>query len=314
MAITASEAVDLLTSNGIAVQVKSFNDVAIAERNARILVRQKPPSPSDVGREMSGEGVVLYVVPRLTESLTKLAARNHRIAIAAIDEGVIIFDGERISSVADVQPTTSRSRRTPWTRFALIRVLARTRRPRTQEALAIEAGGTQASVSINLKRFSEYVRRSNDGWTLVEPEEMIRLHMREYPSAKGISQYWYALGPPVDEARKAAAQRDDVLYSGDVGADYLAPWRSPRTAILYSRGGLNLREIGFAESSPERANIVSTVPADTTIWSTAEAFRTVPAVDPIVCAWDVQKLGGPDAEEAVDRLVEWATERWFAGD
>ena len=80
VAITASDAVDLITSMGIAVEVKSFDRVAVAETNARLFVRQRPPSPSSIS-VADGEQVRLYVVPRVTHGLRSLAATDHRIAI-----------------------------------------------------------------------------------------------------------------------------------------------------------------------------------------------------------------------------------------
>ena len=46
--ITATDGIELITSMGLPVEVKTFTDVTVAERNARVYVRQTPPSPSSV--------------------------------------------------------------------------------------------------------------------------------------------------------------------------------------------------------------------------------------------------------------------------
>ncbi|GAA1058558.1 hypothetical protein GCM10017608_35470 [Agromyces luteolus] len=318
-AITPSDALDLITSAGLPVEVTTFDSVTIAERNARLYVRQSPPSPASVRADDRHEGLRLYVVPRLTDGLRRLAAEDERIAIAAVRDGVFVLDGREYRAPSDVAdfswpPTT---RRVPWGRYALLRVLARTRSPRTQTQLAAEAGVTQAAVSQSLRQLGDLVARSSDGWHAHDVRAVAEAFLAQYPGPRGITTNWYSLEPVVAQAGTVAGSVGDapVLISGDAGADLIAPWRKPTRAIVYGRTGLDLVASGFAESDPERATLEYAVPADPTIWATATAFAsgaTPRTVDPLICAHDVKRIGGPDADDAVEHLLEAVERNWSA--
>jgi hypothetical protein len=317
-AITASDAVDLISSMGLAVEVKSFDSVAVAETNARLFVRQRPPSPSSI-RVADGEQVRLYVVPRLTDGLRRVAAADHRIAIAAIRDGIFILDGQehRVPAMeSEVRPVAP-TRRVPWGRYALLRVLARTGRPRTQTRLAAEAGVTQAAVSQSLKQLGDLVVKSPDGWSARDVRAVANSFLTQYPGPRGITTAWFSLAPVVQQASTVASLMADgtALISGDTGADLIAPWRAPGRAVVYGRAGLNLAPHGFAEAELDRASLEYTVPADPTLWATAQAFADVGprlTADPLICAHDVLRIGGPDVDDAVERLLAAVERNWSA--
>lgn len=310
MQITATDAVDLLLASGLPVEVKSFSDVKVAEHNLRVRVRQSPPAPSAL-KSHGAEGVVLYVVPRMTDGLRKLASEDPRIAFAAIQEGIVIFNGRQLEPYrADEHDQKAHPRRTPWVKFALIRALVRTARARTQTELANEVGATQAAISMQLRGMSADVRRNERGWVAVEPLRLAREFLKVYPGPKGISQHWYSHAPVMEQVRRVNVLAPDALISGDAGADRIAPWRSPHTAVVYARSGLALADHGFAEADSNSASLTVTVPADPTIWPTAEAYRVRTVVDPLICAYDVARAGGSDAEESVDRLLRDLIGSW----
>lgn len=318
MATNASAAIDLLTASGIAVEVKSFTDAEIAGRHARLRIRQSPPSPSDIAAERE-DHVVVYVVPRLTESLTRLAAEDANIAVVATTEGVVWWNRQRYEPEPQHKNLAVHRGRTAWARYGLFRALVRTRRPRTQRELAVEIGVTQAAVSQTLQRLTEYAKKSSEGWVATDPHTMAELFLAEYPGAGGITQYWYGLDPIIRQAQLASRHDQSVVWSGDAAADLLIPWRSPRTAVVYARTGLRLAEDGFAESTASKATLAVTVPADPTIWTLAAAY-TRPrnsenaTVDPLLCAYDVRQGGGSDSDQAVEQLIRYAINGWQQSD
>lgn len=318
MATTASAAIDLLIASGIAVEVKSFTEAEIAGRHARLRTRQSPPSPSDIAAERDGH-VVVYVVPRMTQSLAHLAANDANIAVVATADGVVWWNQQRYEPEPQhLTPTVHRGR-TAWARFGLLRALVRTRRPRTQRELAVEIGVTQAAISQNLQRLADHARKSSEGWVANDPHTMADLFMTEYQGAGGITQYWYGIDPIIRQAQLASRRDKTVLWSGDAAADLLIPWRTPRSAVVYAQTGLRLADDGFAESIPSKATLAVTVPADPTIWPVAAAYARKgsgdnPMVDPILCAHDVRHGGGSDSDQAVERLIRYAIEGWHRGD
>lgn len=316
MAITAGDGVDLLLAAGIPVQIKTFTDARIADRHARLVVRQTPPSPSTITGDP--DAVVVYVVPRLTASLRRIAESNPRIAVVATGDGIVIWEGRSFDPDGRPDDALPVSRRKPWARFGLIRSLARTRRPRRQAELAAETGATQASVSQNLKHLESFVQRTPEGWLLRDVHHAAEHFLSEYPGAQGIAQYWYGLDSVTQQAERVMRLDRQLLLSGDVGADHFAPWRTPRSAVIYAREGLDLAPLGFAESERERATLIATVPADPTIWPIVRAYSRTESpsqvVDPLLCAYDVRQSGGSDADEAITRIIDSLAARWRYGD
>ncbi len=318
--ITATDGIELITSMGLPVEVKTFTDVTVAERNARVYVRQTPPTPSSVRADDRDVEVRLYVVPRLTESLRALATEDHRIAVAAIWDGVVLLAGEehRIPpATPDAHPDRS-TRRVAWGRYALMRALARTREPRTQAQLAKETGVTQAAISQSLRHFGDLVSKSAEGWWAHDVREIADTFLAQYPGPRGITTGWYSLEPVMRQARTVidVAGDEGAVISGDAGADMIAPWRKPGKAVVYGRTGLDLAAHGFAESDLGTASLEYTVPADRTIWTTALAFaagRTPRTADPLICAHDVMRIGGSDADDAVERLIARVEHEWAVG-
>lgn len=317
--ITATDGIELITSMGLPVEVKSFSDVSVAERNARLFVRQAPPSPASIRGDDRGTGIRLYIVPRMTAGLRELATEDHRIAIAAVADGVLIFDGHehRSTLVSPAAEGAHSTRRVAWGRYAIMRVLARTRMPRTQAQLANECGVTQAAISQSLQRLGVLVAKSAEGWSARDILAIAEEFLTQYPGPRGITTGWYSLDPVTRQAETvvdiAAA---DVLVSGDAGADLIAPWRKPTRTVVYGATGLDLATHGFAESDLATASLEYTVPADPTMWATARAFasgRRPQAADPLICAFDVRRIGGPDAEDAVEHLIARLERNWAAG-
>lgn len=316
--VTAGDGIDLMIAAGIPVEVKTFSEVQVAERNARILVRQTSPSPSSISAELETDSITLYVVPRLTDSLRTLALRDSRIAVAAIKEGIVIVQGEELQAMNKhpAQPVPLGSgRRVAWGRYGLLRALARTRAPRTQVQLAKEAGITQAGVSQVLKQLDRLVTKSADGWAAHDVRDLVDMFLLEYPGARGIKRHWFSLEAADRQAQRAldAGADADPILSGDVGADRIAPWRALGKVVLYGRTGVGLARAGFAEADAERASLEYIVPADQTIWATAIAYtegRRPWTADPLMCAHDILRTGGPDAHEAVDRLVDHLAHDW----
>lgn len=103
--------------------------------------------------------------------------------------------------------------------------------------------------------------------------------------------------------------------SGDVAADLFAPWRVGRRAVIYARTGYDLAEVGFSETTSENATLECVVPANPTIWSTAAAWAAGEGgwtTDPVLVAWDVQRTGGPDAGDAVNKIRQTVLAGWVS--
>ncbi|QHF25497.1 hypothetical protein GTU73_16850 [Rathayibacter sp. VKM Ac-2804] len=307
---------ELLLDVGLSTRITGFRELRIttpsgADLHVRLVITPRPPTASEMRAQAkrSTDGTVTgFVVPRANAIARRLALDDPRLALFGTDDGTVILDRQDLSSATDERPAVPR--RVPYARFALLRALIRTREPRSQTELAAECGVSQMSISKLLRADPLLAERTEHGWTARDPQALIRRFLAEYPGPGGLSQYWYSVRPVVEQAELAAAAGVPALLSGDTAADLLAPWRIPRSAVLYTDRGLALESVGFAETDSREATLRVVIPRDPTIRATAAAWtpggRTV---DPLLTAWDVLASGGADADDAVDRLLlPWTSE------
>ena len=322
--VTADQAIDLLMASGVQVEVQGASRIDFlldGRRPVEMKVRQVPATPSQIARDLrqADDGRFLYVVPRLTSTL-RTAAATQGVAVVAVEDGLVLIDGREFRPLVAAAKTPrlpKSSRRTPWGRFALLRALCRTREPRTQAQLAEEVGITQAGVSQSLSKLTDLVARGPAGWSAADVRPLAERFLAEYPGAGGIGVNWFALDPVNVQAQKAlnAGFEENAILSGDVGADRIAPWRIPAKAIIYAAAGLDLAKAGFAQTSAEKSTLELRVPADATLWLTANAYaggQRPWTADPLIVAHDVLRTGGADADEAVDHVLKQLTREWGA--
>lgn len=331
--VTASEGIDLLAALGTHVEVRDAHTVTLTVDGkrtiARIHVRRSAPSRWDIQRDTDVDragrgdlGIIIYVVPQATPALTRVASKDSRIAVVSVRDRVVILAGTRRegslpgSLIVARNAGAPRRGRVAWGRYALLRTLLRTHRPRTQIELAAECGVSQVAISHGLRLLGTAVVREENGWRAVRPEMLWEQFLTEYPGPQGITSYWLGLDSIVQQADAvmAATVERGSLVSGDTAADLIAPWRIGIKAVVYARTGVDLAGFGFAETTQANATLEFVVPADPTIWATAQAWapKMQPVmVDPVLVAWDVQRIGGSDAAEAVVRIQRTILADWL---
>ena len=293
---------------------------------ARPIVADPAPVPSRVQKDLHAleanrgdpraHDSLLYVVPRLTRSLEAAALIDHRVQVAAIDEGRVIVDGQELTAASpngDTETHRPRGRR-PWGRYAVVRALLRTDRPRTQEALAAEAGVSQQATAKTLQWLAPNgVRRAHGGWVAEDASSLWQHHQDAYPGPGGLRRAWVGVGAVADQlaAAQQAAGDTETLVSGDAGADRLAPWRRPRRSVIYAPRDLDL-SAKLAPAGPgDVATLEVVVPDDQTIFATARAYAdgSPQLTDPVLTAWEVLRSPGPDARQAAGSLAAFVLNR-----
>jgi hypothetical protein len=321
--VSESDAIDMLIGAGFSVEVPQSGDRSVdlcATRDGQttclqVKVRQKSIYEWDARQILeTAHGRVLVVVPVASRGLIDAAKRDSRLSVASVRDRRLIWDREEIQSPNaswNEQLTVSvpSRRRNPWGRWALMRALLLDDEPRTQVALAKEIAVTQSGVSKAMSALDAFVTRSAGGWSASDRSRLWDAFMAEYPGPGGFTSYWYGLDPIIEQSKAVAvagvAAGIPVLRSGDPAADELAPWRVPSRAVVYAKASIGLEKLGFARTSAERATLQFTVPADQTIWATAGNWAdqsNTTTVDPVLAAWDLKRIGGPDAPDAIDRV------------
>lgn len=310
MSSRLSDGIELLAELGIGIRVEGPGVVLLRDdeqaRRLRLISRSTPPTPSAwaaVAPSTNDREITAFVVQRSNASSIDTARADARFALIAIDDGLVVLGGRLYSRSAAASARHTSYRRMPWGRFALLRALARTTMPRTQNELATESGITQAAVSLALRQMPEQVERTPDGWRSNDRVALWNRFLDEYPGPRGIVEHWFSSAPIIAQSDSVVAAVPGVLRSGDSAADALAPWRAPRRAVLYAATGADLARMSFAESGSTEATLQFVVPADPTIVATARAWDpTGTFVDPLIAAWDLMRSGGADAAEAAAKL------------
>ena len=322
-AISESDAVDVLIAAGFDVSVRSDQRRGVGLLVSRggetaavqVKVRQKTIYEWDALHLLEyAQERVLVVVPVASRGLIDAAKRDRRLGVVSLRDRLLVWDREEIHSpdvivAAHASVAVPGRRRNPWGRWAIMRAYLHDGEPRSQVELAKETGVTQSAVSKSNSALGGLIVRSASGWRATDRSALWDIFMAEYAGPGGITTHWYGLDAVTDQSNAVVAAGASagvqVLVSGDSAADQLAPWRAPARAVIYATSGIALSKLGFAQTTGARATLTFTVPADQTIWATAASCsqRTnTPTVDPVMAAWDVSRTGGPDADEAVQRI------------
>lgn len=312
-----SGAVALLRRAGIRLSSGSLDawDLVLPDGRqlpTRVRISRRPPTPTVLARMLAEPDParrVLVVTARATAHLRTLAT-DGEVDVIAVDEDLLVFAGVRYDVTETATPTshaTSAARgRKPWVRWALARVLLLSDRAQTQHRLAERLEVSQQAVSLALKQLRA-VRRTEHGWLADSPAELLEEYLADYPCPGGAVTYWYGLDPVIAQATAAVdfctQQQISVLVSGDAAADVYSPWRLPTRALLYTDRFVDLNAAGFSPAAEAEHTLAVQVPADPTLWRTAEISEPVLLADPLITAGDVLRTGGPDATEAADHVL-----------
>jgi len=312
-----SGAVALLRRAGIRLSSGSLDvwDLTLPdgrEVSARVRVSRRPPTPTILARLLAQPDParrVLVVTPRATAHLRTLAT-DGVVDVIAVDEDLLVLAGVHYDVTAASSPTAAPAPgargRKPWVRWALARALLLSDTTQTQHRLAETLGVSQQAVSLALKQL-QAVRRTEHGWLAASPEALLAEYLAGYPGPGGAVTYWYGLDPVITQATTAvefcARQHVSVLVSGDAAADVYAPWRLPTRSMLYTERFVDLSIGGFSPATEAEHTLAVQIPADPTLWRTAEISEPALLADPLITAGDVLRTGGPDAAEAADHVL-----------
>lgn len=304
--VDTSDAMLALRGAGITAVPEDASTLRTSD-GGRIRVQQlsRTPTPSKVAAELTnlrlGERALL-IVPTLTPSLREAAAADTRLIVAA--EGQLILDGKLDTDPAPA-PTKPRRGPRPYGEFAVARALlaSRSQRPVVQAQLAVRTGLKQPAVSDALKKLGDLVYKSRVGWEAEDRAKLFDYAATEYPGAGGITTYWWHDSPIRAQGSMITQAAEDALVGGDLAASTISGWRQPEHALIYLRTGIDPTQFGFVAATREDHTLELVVPADKTLWRTADAFHVPGITDPVITYFDVRRTGFTgDQDEAAERV------------
>jgi hypothetical protein len=265
----------------------------------------------------------------MSEAAATVARAKGWSAVADDGPAWLQFSGRTVDLKAQAEDSeldakASRRGRPGYGQFSVMRALLALEGGATQKEIAKFAHVTQPRVSQALAKLRALglVARDADGWAPVDRHAFVDWWIENYPGPGGLRTYWFALAPIREQAHDALKLLEDLharpVVSGDVAADVVAPWRTPRQALLYAERGADLSEVRFTPTGPTEATLVLVLPDDHAIWPVGNPSHLVethlveidgvgdlPRAGSLQVLWDLRHGVGPDANEAAAAWSEW---------
>jgi hypothetical protein len=321
--VESGDGVELLLDVGLDRRVTGSAEVEISTGDGRwsrrqVLLLRHSPSPQEIDRAVAAlrphvDGL-FFVVARAGRALDRAAGRDRRIAYAAVDDAVVCFQGELHRAGGDRPVAATHPGRTSWARLAMLRLFAlRPVEPLSQSEIARRLGVSHVAVGKQLPLPDELVERTPVGWRVVDRAGCWDRFMLDYPGPRGLTTYWAATGDLAAQllrVERVEHERGDAgpAVSGDLAADFYAPWRRPNRAVAYVTNQPPLEEHGFATVRSADATVELRTPLDPTIltmsreWPSTRDGTPRRYADPLIAAWDLRRSPGGDVGSAVDQL------------
>jgi hypothetical protein len=203
--------------------------------------------------------------------------------------------------------------------FSVVRALFAMEEGAQQKEIAEFAHVGQGAVSKALNRLAalNLVARSQHGWEVTDRRGAISWWLENYPGPGGIETHWFGVDSISEQAYRAYIALDQThwrpVVSGDVAADLVAPWRTPRRAVLYAKHGADLSSIGLTPSYAPTATLTLVLPQDLGVWPLPkvpvliemQGHGDVARANAFQVLFDLARSPGPDADEALEAWRTW---------
>lgn len=206
--------------------------------------------------------------------------------------------------------------------FSVVRALFALEHGARQDEIAEFAQVGQAAVSKALNRLADgdLVARGEHGWEVSDRAGAISWWLAHYPGPGGIETHWFGVDPINEQAYRAyellGRERADPVVSGDVAADAVAPWRTPRQATLYAKRGTDFSAIGLTPSDASVSTLTLVLADDPGVWpiskspvlSEVRGHGDVARANAFQVLYDLSRSPGADAGEALEAWRTWMIE------
>jgi hypothetical protein len=321
--VESGDGVELLLDVGLDRRVTGSAEVEISTGDGRwsrhqVLLLHHSPSPQEIARAVAalrpGVDGLLFVVAHAGRALAHAATSDRRIAYAAVDDAVVCFRGESHRAGGDRPAPLVRPGRTSWVRWAMLRLFALgPAESLSQSQIARRLGVSHVAVGKQLPLLEGLVERTPLGWRVIDRAGCWDRFMRDYPGPRGLATYWAATGDlPTQLGRLEGVAHErggaGPAVSGDLAADFYAPWRRPGRVVAYVTDQLPLQEHGFATVRAADATVEVRTALDPTILIMSRPWPATTDglhrwyTDPLLAAWDLRRSPGGDVDSAVDQL------------
>lgn len=228
----------------------------------------------------------------------------------------------RLDGADSAQPPNRPRGRPGRSVFSVVRTLVALKDGALQDEIAEFARVGQAAVSKALNRLAEQdlVARGQNGWRVTDRAGAISWWLAHYPGPGGIETHWFGVDTINEQAYRAYltldGERAKPVVSGDIAADLVAPWRTPRRATLYAQRGADFSAIGLTPSDASRSTLTLVLADDPGVWPISKVpvliemrgHGDVARANAFQVLYDLSRSPGPDAGEALEAWRTWMIE------
>jgi hypothetical protein len=268
----------------------------------------------------------LLIADAITSEASERAWASGWSVVTEDGAGWVRFAGRTLR----FEPTTTSHRRPKRPRgrpgrgvFSVVRALFAIEGGALQAEIAEVSHVGQAAVSKSLNRLADLdlVARGTRGWEVTDRAGAASWWLANYPGPGGIETHWFGVESIGDQAYRAYAALDRVeharpVMSGDVVADIVVPWRTPRRATLYAQRGVDLSEVGLTPSDASAETLTLVLPQDAGVWPISKAPVLIEMgghgdfarANAFQVLYDLSRSPGPDADEALQAWRDWMVE------
>lgn len=299
----------------------------------QVKIWKRPPRPSEV-RRVIDDGAhestpILLVANTLSPEVRRILA-GAGVSHVTSRHLELFFDTDHIFFSLDEATApergTPRTEATwlPWrgrSAFQVVRRIIQRGLHQPQQQLARDAGVSQPRVSQVVAALDGLDLVDLDNRVVTDLEALLDAWLTRYPGPGGIETRWFA--PELPRAVAAAIEHADrkdveVLLSGEVAADQLAPLALPTTAVMYASDVLDLTPAGLVRTPDPETAVLTVIaakdptvgpPMDTEPTEATVAGTTCRLADHLQVLWDVNRSTSIDAPQQTahlrHRLLEW---------
>lgn len=235
-----------------------------------------------------------------------------------LQSGYGCIGGESYGRMPQASRPQSRRRRV-WTDEGLLRLILLSQAPQGQKELAGILQTHQPAISRSFKRLREAI--GIDNFYREEDRNKILAYLIEQTdTSTPIATFWKKKSPLIEQVQSAYTflERNGVNVAvGElIAADRYFPWKNPQMGVLYSSATQDLEDIGFVETTEDKATLRLVMPKDPTLlktatwWSNRSNFEGMVYTDPVQTYLDLQKSEESDTRESAERLRQLLIQGW----
>jgi hypothetical protein len=301
-------------------------DIEVGGQKGRFAVetKQRAPYPAETARleplrdRLSHWGTPLLHIPEVTEGQGRALANRGWSWADDLGNYDIRSPGLILRNRVPRPRGQGRRPSTPfpygWAGLQVLRVLIT--QPANQLRTTViakraEVSTPRASQVLHQLAAHDFATKEQDGSWNVDRASLLELFLAEYPGPGGDHSWFFALDTSAAVQALTELSELELVFSGDFAADLIVPHRRPSHLVVYiGHGSIEETDILVPTSSDADANIDVIRPFDTSVFPVgpmraALSNHNIPLADPTQVAWDLQRFGGADRLEQLERLKAW---------